>query len=294
MLRRLTALAFIVLAALAVAHYLADSRRDVARFLETYAFDLRRPEVVESARLEISDDFAAYAAADAAIRDAIEPVNLNDLTPETRQAWLAMVPRLGQELSGAQTLMTRAAAERPGWPYHRAMLGRLAYVAHRREGRQALAEKSQLWITPLRSAMNDAPSDNSLPQLLATRVLETAPALPAETLEQLAPVVARSLSDREFVDRALVAATAVYGTDRALAMLPDEPAALDAAFRIAVDAGAVSDAAGLRKRWERAEWFARETELAAIEQRAKRNDIDALRRLVPAWAAKHRPEDFDT
>lgn len=296
MTRHLIAIAALLLVALSIAHYAAGraGRRDVDRFLDDYAFSLRRPEVVTSARLEISDDFAAYAAADAAVRDAIEPVNLNDVTPTARQAWLDMVPKMDAELAGAQSLILRAAAERPGWPYHRAMLGRIAYVARRRHDGAALAKDARLWIAPLRSAMQDAPGDPSIPQLLASRLLETAPMLPAATVEQLAPVVARALSDRNFVQRALPAATVVYGVDRALAMLPDEPASLQAAFRLAVDAGAVKDAANIRSRWERAESKARAIELAEIERRAKRNDIDALRRLVPAWAARHEPEAFDT
>src|ERR1700732_1501688 len=91
-------------------------REPARRHVAAFALQPRRPQVVSSVALALSPDWAAELVGDAALRDAFEGIDLTNLPPEARIAWIESAPRLDDEVRSARVLLLDAIAARPGWP----------------------------------------------------------------------------------------------------------------------------------------------------------------------------------
>jgi hypothetical protein len=283
----------------AVASYLVyqkdrEHRAPVREFAAEYAMPLRRPDVANSLRYAPSADFAADLVADATLRDVLAPVNLNDVAPAVRAAWIDAVPRYDAQIRDAAGLTLDAIALRPGWPYHASLLGRLTFTADRRSFAPALVDDYQRWAKPLHAAATDAAADDSLWQFLALSYLQTWPDL-GRNFERSAPAVfRRAFEDSNFVHHALTPAMDIIGGAATLSYLPESPRPLRTAWWQLSRAGDADSAWMIHRRWERAEWDARNADLRLIERASNRGDLERTRSLCYAWAYAHPAADYDS
>ena len=84
------------------------------------------------------------------------------------------------------------------------------------------------------------------------------------------------------------------GAEAAASAVPEAPLSLLAAARSAAGMGEAGVGESLYRRWERAEWEERETDLAEMRKRTERGDWIGLVGAAGTWATKHSPRDFDT
>ena len=114
--RTLAALACLGLAAASV-FFFVRQRSERARpeaFVKRFGLDLRRPEEIGAMKFESESDLAAAIAVRAALSDIDAPV---PSVPAVRAR--------EEEIAAARDLVLDAATTRPGWAYHRFLLGRL-------------------------------------------------------------------------------------------------------------------------------------------------------------------------
>ncbi len=286
----LTILVCASLAAVAIATYALDQsdRAKIATFFADYTHTLRRPLVAETVRYAPRADWLGGIVADAVLNDVYGEINLNDVDPEQREAWLAILPRVDDELEKSRAILLGSFRSRPGWAMHLASIGRIEYTLQRRGG----APDAEKWRNALDYAAASAPGALSIPIFQAAGEMELA-ALGAMRLgEGQAETIRRAFADPGFLQTALPTAIALLGTDGAIEIVPDEPRPLRRAFDYLAAQGDVLRAAGVWNRWETAERKAREQELREIERVAELGDRPRLMRLIRAWTAAHSPRDF--
>lgn len=278
-------------AAVAVyAHDRAD-RKPLRAYEERYGFAVRRPAWVETARLAPSADIGVDALASVTLGDALDPRGWGAFSLDERQAWLAYLAHQDEALADAQALLLASARTRPGWAYHRFLLGQLAYAAVRRSAEPAASPER--WIVPLRRAEEAAPGETAIAPFLGGALLESWPNLTSPVREEAPAVLKRAFRDDTFVRRALPLATATLGEERAVALLPDEPDVLRTSRDALARAGSLETAARLDARWESAERRARARDLEQIRERAARRDPDALKAYCADFVRKHPPQALD-
>ena len=244
-----------------------DARKPVEAFAQRFQMTLRRPDVATTLQYAPSADFAADLVADASLRDATTSVRLGGLTPEQRIAWLDAVGRIDEQLARAADLSLDAMTQRPGWPYHPALLGQLVYTRDARALSPSIVTQSNRWTVPLGIATAAASNDDLLWQFTAVAYLQTWPDLGSQH-RNATPVFRRAFRDVDFVRATFTSAAQIIGTDAAIGNLPDAAKPLWAAFNQLAKAGDMDHAWRVHQRWDAAEWNQRGTDLAAIEQAA--------------------------
>lgn len=293
------ALALVVLclgsALLSARAYLGDAawRRRAEGFGREFTFHERREEKLEATRFEGAGDLVAAAVARIALDDALETIPLANLSPEKRQLWLDAAFRLDDEMAAAEGLVRAGLAARPGWAYHRFLLGQLAYARARRVRSPELVAHPERWTVPLRLATEAAPGDDATWTFLAGALLELWPSLPDRTREESRPVLRRAFSDPAFVPRAFPAAVAGLGPEEAVGLLPDSPAAFASAREVLGRAGDRDALLRVQSRWERLEDRARTEDLSRIEDLYRKRDLRGLREACRRFVRDHPVRDLD-
>lgn len=293
--RKAGAVACVALAAVSVAVWARGElgRRPVERFAKAYGFDVRRPDWLESARLEPTWDIEAAAMGDAAVRDELGSVSWAELTPELREAWMDSFARREEMLRAATGMVLDALGARPGWPFHRLLVGQLAYLAERRAGATEVVAKAERWMVPLRRAVEGAPGADQTWSFLGGAMLDAWDGLPDPARSDVPKVLKRAFLDPAFVGLAFLPAARALGTDEALAMVPSDPVPLRSVRDQLARSGDVPGAAKVQERWEAAELDSRSTGLARIEARFRMGDAEGVGQLCRTWASRHTPWDRD-
>lgn len=292
----LLSLASAALLVLAAQVYRADQegRKPARTFLTKFDVETRRPDVAHTVGYAPTPDWAAVMIADAALRDAYEPVSLLDVTPEVREAWIKSAAHVDEELVYARDALLDAIATRPGWPFNQSLLGETVFAIESRAFSRDLTGKPQTWALPLLNAARGAPAAGAPWRSLAAGYLQTWPLLAKQHGATAEEVFQHAFADADFLRAALPDAARLLGTDRAVRYVPDTPRSLATAFDFFAKADDVPRAWSMRQRWTRAEWDDRQRDLAAIERHARRGDDDDVRSLSEQWLAQHSVWDFDS
>ncbi len=279
----LLALIWIGFGVAAWVHYRSDQRKREPSdaFVRKYQVALRRPAHAETIHFAPAADLANEVAADVALQDVTRSVNLNALEPAERQAWLDAVPRYGEELADAHALLLDAIRERPGWPFHRALLGEIEFVRRSPPDR---------WLIPLESARKGSPGEVSFSVFAANAIVETRR---PDLVARARPIFASAMRDTQFVRTSYLDLIELLGHDAVFSLLPDDAAPLQVAIRSEAEVADVEAVTQLFPRWERAEWREREEDLRKVIERARMNDLAGLRQACTGWMAHHAPRDFD-
>lgn len=290
------ALAALILLLLSALFYRADlaGRKPAENFIRKFEVDKRRPEVAETVGYAPSPDWAAEIIADAAMRDAYEPVDLLEVTPAVREAWIASAGRVDEELVTARDALLDAVAARPGWPFIQSLLGQTAFAIESRAFSPDLVQRSATWTRPLLNAADGAPAAASVWRSLATGYLQTWPVLSDVHAPTARMVFRNAFLDPAYLGAVFADATRLLGTETAADYVPDSAQSLNTAFNYFVGLNDIPFAWRIRQRWERAEWNERTRDLADIERQAKRRDFDEAWGRCDTWAAHHRVWDFDS
>jgi hypothetical protein len=100
-------LVFLTALVAAISFYTEDraARRPIEQHIERFDLETRRPDVVKTVGYAPSADWASDVVADAAMRDAYEPIDLSHMTPEERAAWVRSMMNLSDELHSARDLL---------------------------------------------------------------------------------------------------------------------------------------------------------------------------------------------
>jgi len=283
------------LALASAALYLDDrrSRREVVSFAERFSIDVRRPAYLATAEVAPSADFAAAVLADAALDDAFASVQLSTMNTALRQLWIRAASEGGLELEAAQSLMLRAVDQRPGWPFHRFLLGKLAYVLRRREALEELASRPERWERPLLAAARRAPGLTSVWTFLAGAYVETWPQLAAGPRSRAQGAFAHAFEDEGFVYGLFLPITARLGLHESSRRLPDRTGPLATARDLLARAGEVPGAIAMHRRWERAVRREMEGDAAAVEERSRYEDRIGLLSACDRWLGRQRAARFD-
>jgi len=260
----------------------ADERASSEAFVKRFALDLRRPEEIGAMKLEPEPDLAASIAVHAALRDAA--------------ASLPSAVGLGareEEVAAARDLILDASAKRPGWAYHRFLLGRLAYQAAGPVRDPAAAKAWETWATPLKLAAAAAPGSDEIWSALGGVYLENWQGLTATQRSEALPALRRALLDSRFVSSRFLTLSEAVGRDKAMSLLPGNPELLGAAADALSAHGDLAAAAALLGRRDTAEKRARAAELRRIEGRFQSRDSAGLRAACVDWAAEHPVSELD-
>jgi hypothetical protein len=269
--------------AVSLLHYRKDLslRREAERFAARHGLDDLRPLDAGTRRLEPAGDLALAAAASSALSP---PEPLPAQGPATKP------PVSEKALAEARSLLLEALRERPGWPYHRVLLGRTEYALFRRGG---AADDPERWALALRLAADAAPGIDSLWTFLAGAYLESWPRLSPERRAEAAAVFARAFRDAGFVSDTFLPAASALGMEQALGLLPSAADSLQAAFDQLAKKEDLRTAARLLDRLAEAEWRARAADMAHVEERYRLGEVDGLRLACRDWVDSHPVEYFD-
>ncbi|MFA6956227.1 MAG: hypothetical protein WC538_10180 [Thermoanaerobaculia bacterium] len=292
-LRLAAAIVPLALIALSLAQYGTDRRlrRPVEAVAKTYTFEIRRPAEVEMIGFAPSPDFGAQVVVYAAIVDALARVRLKGLDQVERDAWLDVPVHLDGELAAARELALDSIAQRPGWPIHRYLLGKVAYTRDRRTpGAEIVPDR---WLVPLRSAARSAPGFDSAAETLVAVTLEAWATIPPEGRRDTETIFSRAFLDPSFVRNAWAVSANAIGVGSAVRAVPDSAVSLRAAARAASGIGEAGAAEALYRRWERAEWVEREADIAEMRRRTERGDWSGLVAAAQNFSSRHSAGDFD-
>ncbi len=229
---------------------------------------------------------------DAALRDVDGSVRLEELGPHLPRAWPESLSRRDEQLRAARDLMLDAVEARPGWAYHRFLLGRVVYAAARGSRNTNPVGRTELWAVPLRRAAEAAPGA-AMWATLGGAYLESWSGLPPAMRAEAPAVLKRAFLDPGFVSRTFLSAATALGREEAIRLLPDLSRPLRAAVEALSRGGDVAGAAVLFGRLERAERKQRAVDLWKIEERDRLGDIEDLRAACSGWVSEHPISDFD-
>lgn len=286
--RILVAAVCLALSTVAVLQYLRDQRlrAPATEFIERFNLNERRPSHAETIRRVPTADLAYEVAGDVAVADALGEIPLSRLTDVERELWLRDIGRVEEELAEAERLLLVGMAERPGWAYHRSLLGVIDFV--RDEG------ATPRWFQTLDLAIKRSPGDFFLRTFAGYGMLDSWDNLTDAGKAKAEGIFRAALANRDFVSNSYLAVVDLLGPGRAAALIPDSPASLDAALKSHAEQGDAVRAAPLYLRWEKAEWRAREADLEAIQSRSRLNDFDGLQQACELWLRRHPAHGFDT
>lgn len=193
--------------------------------------------------------------------------------------------RTDQRLEELVPLLVSAVADRPGWPYHAALLAEIEFA---RESR-ASSDPGERFLAPLRAARKRAPSDDALASFFALAALDLEGRVSPEAGVALTQVLERPA----FLAATLPTLTSRLGAEEVLALLPRTAAASRAAFGILASQGDVKRAAAQLARYEALEREERDRALRAIEQRLSHGDVARARSLCETFVRERSIEDLD-
>ncbi|HUJ12908.1 MAG TPA: hypothetical protein VL284_03875 [Thermoanaerobaculia bacterium] len=270
------------------------ARAPVENYVARFEVGKRRPEVVKTIGFAPAADWAADIAADAALRDAYESVDLAHAPNDVREAWLRAMTRLPEELKASRDLLLASIRARPGWPFHQSLLGQVVLTEDTRDLRPELVSQSTRWSTPLMTAAGAAPAALSVWQALAAGYVATWPQLRDVHRATSATVFQHAFADPDFVRLTFPSFASVVGPETAVANLPESAQSLLVASDHFASTNELSFAWQLRRRWERAEWEERVADLDDIERHVRRGDLNDAQRLCGSWFDDHSVWDFDT
>ncbi len=234
-------------------------------------------------------DWLGGIAADAVLDDVYGEVDLGEASPEARQAWMELLPRIDSELEASREVLLDSLRSRPGWAMHLASLGQVEYSLQARQQGELEPDR---WRHPLSFAAGGAPGSDVVSIFRAATEIELAIAGRVGLGEPEKRTIERSFRDPAFLQAAFPATVALLGIDQALRIVPEEPRPLQRAFDHLAAGDDVRRAAAVWKRFEKAEWSARGSELREAERVATLGDRTRLARLVKSWASAHSPTDF--
>lgn len=266
------------------------ARRPGEAFAAKYDLELRRPEALTAARLEPSADQAEGVLAGTAVDDEVGVVRWTGLNEKEREAWMRSLEKRNELLAAARALALSAAAARPAWPAHRLLAAKLEFLAQRRAG--GTGEPAR-WLVPMRAAAKEAPSPWEW-AFVAEAMLESWPRLSESERAGLPGALKEAFQEPRVVARAFPAAVAALGSEEATRLVPEEPPLLRAVAELLAAAGDLAGAAAAWTRYDAAEKASRAEDLATLETRARRGDLDGVRRLCRAWVARHGVREADT
>lgn len=291
-LRLWLALAALLLTGASVLHEAAEARgrREVERFLASFALDRRRPDLAATARVEGSADLAMQVAVRATVLDLAGSASIGKLDPELRTLWLRSVDRLPEEEAAARGLALRSVASRPAWAFGAEALAELVLAG---EWREPPAERRvERWQRPLAHAVLWAPSEPLIRSIWAASLLERWPALDEEARRDGENVVRTALVDDRFVAQSLPAVAATLGVEKTLALLPDS-AKLLAIARQAMAGSGFEVAVRLHERWEAAERVERKAAVERISTFLSSERLDRAAEAGRTFLQEHPVEVFD-
>lgn len=271
-------------------------RRERDELLElgvSSGLDVRRPEALETVAVAGASDLALMPLVDAALRDAVGRQPLRGLSPPERRAWIEAASGLQAHLDALRDRLLMAAARRPGWAYHRLLLGQVVFVGDRRAARQVLTSEPARWIVPLRLATRAAPEDEAPLEFLAAAALETWPALTPEVRRDLLPDVGRALADTSFAARSFGAVLERLGPAESISLLPPSAAPWRAAWQALAAGGYVAELRVAYRRWEELERRERSLGLDELERTAAKGTVAELRTAWLRWLRDHPVREFD-
>lgn len=282
--RSLAALICLGLTALSILFFVRQrsQRANPEAFVKRFALDLRRPEETGAMRFESSPDLAAGIAVRAGLPDTAASLP-SALGAGARE----------EEIAAARDLALGALATRPGWAYHRFLLGQLVYGAAGAARDPSAPAIWDTWATPLRLAAVGAPAMDDVWSALGRMYLENWQRLSASQRSEAIPVLRRALQDPRFVSARFLALSAALGRDEAMGLLPENPELLGAAADSFSLQGDLTAAAALLGRRDAAERRRRATDLARVEGRFRARDQNGLRTACAEWAADHPTSDLD-
>jgi hypothetical protein len=280
-------LAALICLGLAAASVLFFARQRSARanaeaFVKRFALDLRRPEETGPMKFESEPDLAAGIAVRAALPDA----------PAALPSALAVGAR-EEEIAAARDLALDAVATRPGWAYHRFLLGQLVYGSAGAARNPSAAAIWDTWATPLRLAAIGAPGVDDVWSGLGQMYIENWKRLSASQRDEAVAALRRALQDPRFVSTRFLALSAAVGRDEAMSLLPENPELLGAAADSFSLQGDLTAAAALLARQDAAQRKRRATDLARVEGRFRARDQNGLRAACAEWAADHPTSELD-
>lgn len=238
-------------------------RHAAQRFAEAAELGRIRPESAQAMSLEPAGDLAIGIAVSEAIRRSSPAAS-----PET--------------LRRARDLMLGAVAARPGWAYHRYLLG-LADAA-------GPGDRSR---RTLRLAAQAAPGMDAMWSSLGRAELAAWPDLSPSARSEASDAFRRALRDEDFAASEFTAIATALGSPRAMALLPEESAILDAAAGSLAENGDVAGAAQLLARAEKADRVERDQGLSKLDRLRQLGDLEALRTGCRAWLDRHPFTRFD-
>jgi len=282
-MRVLVALACGVLAAASIASFRREAaERDSAEsFVRRFALDIRRPEEISAMKYEPAADLAAGIAVNAALAD-IGGASAPGVSPVD----------IAQETVTARDIMLDAMAKRPGWGYHRFLLGRLAY---RLPGATADPASGawQMWAVPLRLAAEAAPGLDATWTALGGAYIQNWKKLSAEQRSEAIPILRRALQNATFLSTEFLPLSETLGPDQASSLLPENSELLSAASSAFASHGDLGAAKSLIDRADAAEKAERQDGLAKIEGRFRMRDRDGLAAACADWANRHPVTGLD-
>ena len=255
--------------------------------MRRHRLDLRRPLDASGMRLEPAGDLSLGVAASMGLPDAFPNRPGKQAAPAIAENLLAGA------VSEARELLLTAIAVRPGWAYHRFLLGQADYAEERRSREGSSNQTSPRWAATLRRAGDAAPEMDGIWNFFGDACLEAWRRLSPEDRAGAPAVLRRAFLDASFVSRTFLSASAALTRDRALRLLPEDVDSLNAASQALARAGDLEGVALLLDRIENAEKKDRAADLQRIEERYHLGDVDGLRLDCRNWVAEHELGDFD-
>jgi hypothetical protein len=268
-------------------------RRPIAEFSRTFTIDQRRPYVQATAEVAAAADMALWVLGRATLDDALMPVRLAGMSIEERQLWLDSVQKLDAQLGAAEDLLLWAIARRPGWAFHRILLGQIHYVRNRRAVSPDLLAKADLWRIPLENGLKAGPGIGSAHVFLAGILLENWDRIPAIPKVRAERTLSIAFKDTHFLRHSLLTTLSLLAPEATMDLVPQNPSSLSVVLDVLKKADDARLYATVYPRWEEASLRARTADLAAAEERARSRDVALLRTACRSWAGNHQLTDFD-
>jgi hypothetical protein len=275
--RRFFALVSLALAGLSVGHLMGVGRlrAPAGRFVQRFGLDSGHPTEMKTMRFEPAGDLAAAVSVEAALTDLARRGKGRDRA---------------EEISQARALALDSLTARPGWAYHRFLLGRLS-----REGSDAApgSEAAHAGIVALASAVRSAPGIDAFWSELALAEIQAFPALPPGERAELPAVLRRAFRDPQLVSTAFPDAIEKLGRVQSIALLPLRSAPLAAAAKVLWTTGDPEGAVTLSMKSRNAEREERAEGLRRLEERRQRRDAPGLAAACWSWEFEFPVEAFE-
>lgn len=270
-----------------------EGKKRADDFARKFTIDLRRSAALATAEVAPAADFRITPLADAALADAVGSVSLADLSPSMQRTWIENAARVPDELAATTDLLLKASAARPGWAFHRFLLGEVAYVSSKRAGPLAASNAGERWMLPLHGATSEAPGDDAIWGVLGDAYLESWDGLSPASRRDAEKVLERAFLNPGFVSRSYAAVRSALGPETSARFLPGHAPSLAAALYVTGRLGDTADVARLYERWEEAKHRERAEDFSRVEERAGFGDLQGLAGACRAFVAAHPPADLD-